>query len=54
MVFDVIENQPQRLTEMPGIRLKRIATITRARAEQKVVREIVILLQRPFTGLRMN
>lgn len=53
-VFDVIENQPQRLTEVPGIRPKRIATITRVWAEQKLVREIMVPLQRPFTGLKMN
>ncbi|WP_042695966.1 ATP-dependent RecD-like DNA helicase [Azospirillum sp. B506] len=44
-VFDVIEKQPQRLSEVPGIGPKRIATITRAWAEQKIVREIMVFLQ---------
>ncbi len=44
-VFDVIETQPQRLIEVPGIGPKRIAKITRAWAEQKIVREIMVFLQ---------
>lgn len=44
-VFDVIENYPQRLAELPGIGPKRIARITGAWAEQKIIREIMVFLQ---------
>ncbi|MGY0713266.1 SF1B family DNA helicase RecD2 [Azospirillum argentinense] len=49
-VFDVIETQPQRLIEVPGIGPKRIAKITRAWAEQKIVREIMVFLQSHGVG----
>jgi exodeoxyribonuclease V alpha subunit len=49
-VFDVIEKQPQRLIEIPGIGPKRVAKITRAWAEQKVVREIMVFLQSHGVG----
>lgn len=49
-VFDIIETQPQRLAEVPGIGPKRITTITRAWAEQKIVREIMVFLQSHGVG----
>ncbi len=44
-VFDVIENYPQRLAELPGIGPKRLARITGAWQEQKTIREIMVFLQ---------
>jgi len=44
-VFDIIETQPQRLIEVPGLGPKRIAKITRTWAEQKIVRAIMVFLQ---------
>lgn len=44
-VFDVIEQTPERLTELPGIGPKRKARVTAAWAEQKVIREIMVFLQ---------
>ena len=46
----MIEQQPQRLIEIPGIGPKRAAKITRAWAEQKVVREIMVFLQSHGVG----
>ena len=43
-VFDVIESEPHRLREIPGIGRKRADAITRAWAEQKVIREIMAFL----------
>ncbi|MBU2805640.1 ATP-dependent RecD-like DNA helicase [Acidithiobacillus ferridurans] len=44
-VFSVIEASPERLAVLPGIGPKRIAKITGAWAEQKVIREIMVFLQ---------
>ncbi len=44
-VFEVIENQPERLAEIPGIGPKRVAQITAGRAENKAVRDIMVFLQ---------
>ncbi len=44
-VFDVIEQTPERLLELPGIGKKRQEKVTSAWAEQKVIREIMIFLQ---------
>jgi exodeoxyribonuclease V alpha subunit len=44
-VFDVIEDNPERLLELPGIGPKRHRRIVDAWAEQKVVREIMVFLQ---------
>ena len=44
-VFDVIENEANRLTELAGIGVKRKNTILTAWAEQKVIRNIMIFLQ---------
>lgn len=44
-VFDVIENEPERMTELPGIGRKRMETVTSAWADQKVIREIMVFLQ---------
>ena len=46
-VFDVIEAEPDRLREVPGIGPVRAERITTAWAEQKVVREIMVFLHRP-------
>jgi exodeoxyribonuclease V alpha subunit len=42
--FEVIEQQPERLREVPGIGLDRSAKITRAWQEQKQVKEIMLFL----------
>jgi len=49
-VFDVIENEPQRLQELPGIGPKRSAQVTAAWSEQRVVREIMVFLQSHGVG----
>ncbi len=41
-VFDVIEQAPERLLDLPGIGKKKI---TSAWAEQKIIREIIVFLQ---------
>jgi len=43
-VFDVIEAEPERLREVPGIGPVRALRITAAWAEQKAVREIMVFL----------
>jgi exodeoxyribonuclease V alpha subunit len=43
--FDVIENQPQRITEVEGIGPKRKAQIIEAWAEQKAVKDVMLFLQ---------
>jgi exodeoxyribonuclease V alpha subunit len=49
-VFDVIEHQPERLTEVGGIGAKRTARITAAWADQKAIREIMVFLQSHGVG----
>ena len=49
-VFDVIEQDPDRLLELEGIGSKRRERVTRAWAEQKVVREIMVFLQSHGVG----
>jgi exodeoxyribonuclease V alpha subunit len=49
-VFDVIELQPDRLLEVDGIGPGRLARITTAWAEQKIVREIMLFLQSHGVG----
>nr|VFK02122.1 MAG: exodeoxyribonuclease V alpha subunit [Candidatus Kentron sp. H]VFK02841.1 MAG: exodeoxyribonuclease V alpha subunit [Candidatus Kentron sp. H]VFK05281.1 MAG: exodeoxyribonuclease V alpha subunit [Candidatus Kentron sp. H] len=44
-VFDVIENEPERLTELPGLGPKRRAAIVAAWAEQRAVRDIMVFLR---------
>jgi exodeoxyribonuclease V alpha subunit len=44
-VFDIIENEPNRLTELDGIGHKRKNKVTEAWAEQKAVRNIMVFLQ---------
>jgi exodeoxyribonuclease V alpha subunit len=44
-VFDVIEQTPQKMRELPGIGEKRMNCVVKAWAEQKVVREIMVFLQ---------
>lgn len=49
-VFDVIEDNPDALLELPGIGPKRKERVTRAWAEQKVIREIMVFLQSHGVG----
>ena len=44
-VFDVIENSPERLLELPGIGRKRMESVAAAWVEQKAIREIMVFLQ---------
>ena len=44
-VFEVIENEPERLTEVPGIGPKRAASLGAGFEDQKAVREIMVFLQ---------
>ena len=44
-VFDVIEETPQRMRELPGIGAKRMNCVVKAWADQKVIREIMVFLQ---------
>lgn len=44
-VFDVIEETPERMLELPGIGQKRKERVVSAWAEQKVIREIMVFLQ---------
>ena len=44
-VFDVIENNPERLLELPGIGRKRMESVASAWVEQKAIREIMVFLQ---------
>lgn len=44
-VFDVIENHPERLLELPGIGRKRMESVAGAWVEQKAIREIMVFLQ---------
>ncbi len=44
-VFDVIENQPEKLQKMAGLGKKRAAAITTAWQEQQNVRDIMVFLQ---------
>ncbi|NTU57796.1 MAG: ATP-dependent RecD-like DNA helicase [Chlorobiaceae bacterium] len=49
-VLDVIENQPERLREIPGIGEKRVALISASWTEQKAVRDIMLFLQTHGVG----
>ena len=49
-VFDVIEDNPDALLELPGIGPKRKERVTAAWAEQKVIREIMVFLQSHGVG----
>ncbi|KEQ14332.1 recombinase RecD [Endozoicomonas montiporae] len=49
-VFDIIEENPERLTELDGIGKKRREKITSAWSEQKVIREIMVFLQSHGVG----
>jgi len=49
-VFDVIEDNPDRLLELEGIGPKRKERVTSAWAEQKVIREIMVFLQSHGVG----
>ncbi|MDA0967519.1 MAG: ATP-dependent RecD-like DNA helicase [Proteobacteria bacterium] len=49
-VFDVIENSPDKLTEIDGVGKKRATSICGNWAEQKIVREIMVFLQSHGVG----
>lgn len=49
-VFDVIEQTPERLLELPGIGKKRKERVTSAWSEQKSIREIMVFLQSHGVG----
>jgi exodeoxyribonuclease V alpha subunit len=49
-VFEVMEQQPERLHEIPGIGEKRIAMITASWNGQKAVRDIMLFLQEHGVG----
>jgi exodeoxyribonuclease V alpha subunit len=49
-VFDVIETTPERLEALEGIGPKRRERVSAARAEQKVIREIMVFLQSHGVG----
>jgi exodeoxyribonuclease V alpha subunit len=49
-VFEVIEQAPERLREVPGIGKVRASRIAQARADQKVVREIMVFLHSHGVG----
>ena len=49
-VFDLIEQQPERLQEVTGIGTKRAARIIAGWAEQKVIREIMLFLHANGVG----
>ena len=49
-VFDIIEAEPDRLHEVPGIGKVRAKRITDAWAEQKIVREIMVFLHSHTVG----
>jgi exodeoxyribonuclease V alpha subunit len=44
-ILEIIETQPERLKEVPGIGAHRVETISRAWEEQKQIKEIMIFLQ---------
>ncbi len=44
-VFEVIENEPERLTEVPGIGPKRAKSLSEGFKDQKAVRDIMVFLQ---------
>jgi exodeoxyribonuclease V alpha subunit len=44
MVFDVIEQTPERLRQLPGIGEKRAAAIIKGWGDQKTIREIMLFL----------
>ncbi len=49
-VFDVIETQPEKLREIPGIGDKRLELISASWTEQKAVRDIMLFLQTHGVG----
>jgi exodeoxyribonuclease V alpha subunit len=49
-VFDVIEQAPERLTELDGIGPKRKQRVIEAWAEQKIIREIMVFLHSHGVG----
>ena len=52
-VFEVIQNEPERLREVSGIGQNRAERIAEAWAEQKIVREIMIFLHSHSVGTEL-
>lgn len=50
-VLDILDNNPEKLLEVPGIGKKRLEIITRSWEEQKAVREIMVFLQAHGVGI---
>jgi exodeoxyribonuclease V alpha subunit len=49
-VFDIIENEPERLLKLDGIGPKRVDMITSGWSDQKAIREIMVFLQSHGVG----
>jgi len=49
-VFDVIENEPERLLEIPGIGRKRLDMVIESWTEQRAIRNIMLFLQEHGVG----
>ena len=49
-VFEVIENDPERLLDVPGIGKRRLDMLVKSWAEQKAVRDIMLFLQTHGVG----
>ncbi|NTW53490.1 MAG: ATP-dependent RecD-like DNA helicase [Chlorobaculum sp.] len=49
-VFEVIENDPERLLEVPGIGKRRLDMVVKSWTEQKAVRDIMLFLQTHGVG----
>jgi exodeoxyribonuclease V alpha subunit len=49
-VFDVIDNEPHRMLELPGIGPKRVEAVKEAWKEQRSVRDIMVFLQTHGVG----
>lgn len=50
-VFEVIENTPERLTELEGIGKKRVKAVIKAWNEQKSIRDLMVFLQSHGIGV---
>ncbi|MBM3162013.1 MAG: ATP-dependent RecD-like DNA helicase [Chlorobi bacterium] len=50
-VLDILDNDPEKLLDVPGIGRKRLEIITKSWEEQKAVREIMVFLQSHGVGI---
>ena len=50
-VLDILDNNPEKLLEVPGIGQKRLDIITKSWEEQKAIREIMVFLQANGVGI---